>query len=112
VVSFTSLPLYPRERAPGTHFIGGWVDPRAGLAISYITLQYFGNSSLACVVEMRLLCYVYFFYSCDTIFLNVDDPAERWMDDMKDSFYNELEHVFDKFPKYHIIKILLGDFNA
>jgi hypothetical protein len=21
----------PRERAPGTHFIGGWVDPRAGL---------------------------------------------------------------------------------
>jgi hypothetical protein len=24
-------PLYPRERAPGTHFIGGWVDPTAGL---------------------------------------------------------------------------------
>jgi hypothetical protein len=21
----------PAERAPGTHFIGGWVDPRAGL---------------------------------------------------------------------------------
>jgi hypothetical protein len=31
VVSITPLPLYPRERAPGTHFIGGWVDPRAGL---------------------------------------------------------------------------------
>jgi hypothetical protein len=31
VVSFTPLPLYPRERAPGTHFMGGWVDPRAGL---------------------------------------------------------------------------------
>jgi hypothetical protein len=31
VVSFTPLPLYPRERTPGTHFIGGWVDPRAGL---------------------------------------------------------------------------------
>jgi hypothetical protein len=25
------LPLYPRERAPGTHFIGGLVDPKAGL---------------------------------------------------------------------------------
>jgi hypothetical protein len=25
------LPLYPREWAPGTHFIGSWVDPRAGL---------------------------------------------------------------------------------
>jgi hypothetical protein len=31
VVSFMPLPLYPRERDPGTHFIGGWVDPRAGL---------------------------------------------------------------------------------
>jgi hypothetical protein len=25
------LLLYPWERAPGTHFIGGWVDPRASL---------------------------------------------------------------------------------
>jgi hypothetical protein len=24
-------PLSPGERAPGTHWIGGWVDPRAGL---------------------------------------------------------------------------------
>jgi hypothetical protein len=31
VVSFTSPPLYPRERAPGTHWIEGWVGPRAGL---------------------------------------------------------------------------------
>jgi hypothetical protein len=23
--------LLPREGAPGTHWIGGWVDPRAGL---------------------------------------------------------------------------------
>jgi exonuclease III len=30
---------------------------------------------------------------------------------VKDSFYEELEHVFDKSPKYHM-KILLGDFNA
>jgi hypothetical protein len=33
------------------------------------------------------------------------------MDDIKDRFYEELEHVFDKFPKFHI-KILLGDLNA
>jgi hypothetical protein len=31
VVTFTPLSLYSRERATGTHFIGGWVDPRAGL---------------------------------------------------------------------------------
>jgi hypothetical protein len=31
VVNFTPRPLYPRERSPGTHCIGGWVDPRAGM---------------------------------------------------------------------------------
>ena len=30
VVKATPRPLYPRER-PGTHCIGGWVGPRAGL---------------------------------------------------------------------------------
>jgi hypothetical protein len=30
---------------------------------------------------------------------------------VKDSFYEQLERVFDKFPKYHM-KILLGDFIA
>ena len=30
---------------------------------------------------------------------------------MKDSFYEELEEVFDHFPKYYM-KILLGIFNA
>jgi hypothetical protein len=30
---------------------------------------------------------------------------------MEDSFYDELELIFDKFPKYHM-KILLGDISA
>jgi hypothetical protein len=30
---------------------------------------------------------------------------------MKYKLYEEVEHVFDKFPKHHM-KILLGDFNA
>jgi hypothetical protein len=42
--------------------------------------------------------------------LNVCAPVEDKIV-VKDSFYEELEHVFDKFPKYHM-KILLGDFNA
>jgi hypothetical protein len=33
VVNTTPRPLYPQER-PGTHFIGGWVGPRAGLGES------------------------------------------------------------------------------
>jgi hypothetical protein len=43
--------------------------------------------------------------------LNVHAPTEDKTDDMKDRFYEELEQVFDKFPRYHM-KILLGDFNA
>jgi exonuclease III len=48
---------------------------------------------------------------CDIIVLNVHAPTEDKIDDVKDSFYDELERVFDTFPKYHM-KILLGDFNA
>ena len=38
-------------------------------------------------------------------------PSEDKSDDSKDSFYDELEQVFDHFPRYHM-KILLGDLNA
>jgi exonuclease III len=47
---------------------------------------------------------------CHTVILNVHAPTEDKIDDVKDNFYKELEHVFDKFPKYHM-KILLH-FNA
>jgi exonuclease III len=47
---------------------------------------------------------------CDIV-LNVHAPTEGKISDIKDRFYKELEHVFDKFLKYHM-KILLGDFNA
>jgi exonuclease III len=40
------------------------------------------------------------------IVLNVSAPTEEKGDDSKDSFYEELEEVFDHFPKYHM-KILL-----
>jgi hypothetical protein len=46
-----------------------------------------------------------------SLFLNVHAPTEDNFDDVKNSFYEELERVFDKFPKYHI-KILLGNFSA
>jgi exonuclease III len=48
---------------------------------------------------------------CHISVLNVHAPTEDETDDVKDSFYEELERMFDKFPKYHM-KILLGDFNA
>ena len=45
------------------------------------------------------------------IVLNVHAPSEEKSDGSKDSFDEELEQVFDHFPKYDM-KILLGDFNA
>jgi hypothetical protein len=34
VARFTLPPIYSKERAPSTHWIGGWVGPRAGLEAS------------------------------------------------------------------------------
>ena len=45
------------------------------------------------------------------IVVNVHAPSEEKSDEAKDSFYEELEQVFDHFPKYHM-KMLPGDFNA
>ena len=44
------------------------------------------------------------------IVVNVHAPSEEKSEEVKDSFYEEIE-VFDHFPKYYM-KILLGDFNA
>jgi hypothetical protein len=37
---------------------------------------------------------------CDIIILNVQAPTEDKIDDIKDRFYEEVEHVFDKFPAF------------
>jgi hypothetical protein len=31
---FTLRPLYPRVKSPGTHWIGGWVGPTAGVYLA------------------------------------------------------------------------------
>jgi hypothetical protein len=46
-----------------------------------------------------------------TIVLNVHVPTEDKTNDVKDSLYEELQRIFDKFPRCHM-KILLGDLNA
>jgi hypothetical protein len=43
--------------------------------------------------------------------LSVHVPTEDKNDDKNDRFYEELERVFDKFPKYQM-NILLRDFNT
>ena len=44
---------------------------------------------------------------CDIIVLNVHAPSEDKDDDIKDSFYEEIERLFHQLPVYHM-KILLG----
>jgi len=51
---------------------------------------------------------------CNSIVWNVHALTEEKIDASKDSFYDELERVFDHFdhfPKYHM-KIRLGDFST
>jgi hypothetical protein len=48
---------------------------------------------------------------CSIILLNVHAPCEDKGDDVKDSFYKELWHVFYQFRRYDM-KILLGYFTA
>jgi hypothetical protein len=48
---------------------------------------------------------------CDITVLHVHAPTEDKDDDINDSFYKELEQVFDQFPRYHM-KILLWDING
>ena len=45
------------------------------------------------------------------IVVDVHAPSEEKSEKSKDSFCEELEQVFDHFPKYHM-KMLVGDFNA
>jgi hypothetical protein len=45
------------------------------------------------------------------IVLNAHAPTEDKTDDVKDTFYEKLDRVFDTFPKCHM-NIPFGDFNA
>jgi hypothetical protein len=48
---------------------------------------------------------------CHVTVLHVHSPTDDKTDDVKDSFYDGLERVFDTFPRYHT-KIFLEDFNT
>jgi hypothetical protein len=48
---------------------------------------------------------------CNVIVLNMHTPSEERSDNTKGSFCEELEQVFDHFPKYHV-KLLLADSNS
>jgi hypothetical protein len=53
-------------------------------------------------VSNRMSCIILRRRWCDIIVLNVHAPTEDKIDDVKDTFYEEIERVFDKFPKYRM----------
>jgi hypothetical protein len=57
-------------------------------------------------VSDRMSCTILRGRWCHVIVLNGHDPTEDKTDDVKDGVCEELDRVFDKFPKYHM-KILL-----
>jgi hypothetical protein len=67
--------------------------------ISAVKIVEFVSDRMSCITLRGRWCHI--------IVLNVHAPTEDKADDVKDSFYEELERVFDEFPKYHM-KILLG----
>ena len=79
--------------------IGFFVHQRIVAGVKKV--QFVGDST-SCIV-LRGCCY-------NNIVLNVHAPSEEKSDYSKDSFCEDLEHVFHHFRKYHII--LLGDCNA
>jgi hypothetical protein len=56
-------------------------------------------------------CIILKVHLCHIIFFNVHALTQDKIDDVKESLYEELEHVFDEFPKYHTA-VLLGGINA
>jgi hypothetical protein len=99
--------------------VGGWVGSGVGLdAVEKSRILHFRELNLVRQMSKANTYFVQFFSVKITVFwdvppcnLNVHAPVQDKIDYMEASFCEELEHVFDKFPKYHL-KILLRDCNA
>ncbi|PNF31595.1 hypothetical protein B7P43_G18310 [Cryptotermes secundus] len=95
-----------------TFFYGkGNENHELGAVFFFIHMRFLSAVKRVEFVSDRMLYTILRGHWCDVIVLNVHAPTEDKTDNMKNSFYEELVSVFDKFPKYPM-KILLGDFNA
>jgi hypothetical protein len=70
--------------------------------ISAVRRVQFVSDRISCIILRGCWCH---------IILNVHAPCKDKNNDVKDSFYEELGHVFDQFSIYNI-KILLDDFSV
>jgi exonuclease III len=94
----------------GTEPAGDYADHHSGTGF-YVHKRIISAVKRVEFVSDRMLYITLSGRWCDIIVHNLHAPTEDKCDDTKDSFYEELEGVFDQFPKYHT-KILKGNFNA
>ena len=52
-------------------------------------------------VSDRISCITLKSQWCDIIVVNLHDPSENKVDDVKDSYYEEIVRLFDQFPVSH-----------
>jgi hypothetical protein len=70
MVSFTLRHFTPRKKAPGTHWIGGWVGPRAGLdavakrKIPSSSWELSAGRPDRSVFQIVQTCTLYYYYCC------------------------------------------------
>jgi hypothetical protein len=78
VVSFTFRSFYPGETAPGTHWLGGWMDPRKGLddmekrkflTLTGLELRLLGRPT--CSQSLYRLLYPGYLYVCIYIYIYI-----------------------------------------
>jgi hypothetical protein len=77
-----------------------------GMRIMSLVQAFFVHKSIISAVKRVELVsdrmsYIILRCRCHIVVLNVHAPTEDKIDDVKDSFYEELERVFDKFPTCH-----------
>jgi exonuclease III len=70
-----------------------------GMKIIYWGTGFFVHKTLAEFISDRMSYIVQRDRWSNIIALNVHAPTQENSDDSKDSFYEELEHTFDHFPK-------------
>jgi hypothetical protein len=101
--------LYPKEGCKGASFSHATRSTYQNFPLYHIPdphgrcfLRFFCTWITAFINNFQALWHIHFNISHNgcLILFNSSDRGEDKIDDIKDRLYEELEHVFDKFPKY------------
>ncbi|PNF19100.1 hypothetical protein B7P43_G10545, partial [Cryptotermes secundus] len=83
----------------------------SGVVLSMSQVYGISHAPTATLMYLAVLIYSPVMAAFAVLGATLGTLTEDKIEDIKDRFYEELEHVFEKFPKY-TMKILQGDLNA